>query len=134
MQLGRAGALAILLASVSSSIGPAWAAASGDAEPHRTAARQDEIVLQWNEVALEAIRRSALGPPIVARALAILHTCMYDAWAAYDRVASGTQLGVSLRQPRYASIAPITSGRRSALPLIARSSICFRRSRHGSTT
>ena len=101
MQLVRAGALAILLASVPSSIGPAWAAASGDAEQHRTAARQDEIVLQWNEIALEAIRRSALGPPIVARALAILHTCMYDAWAAYDPVASGTQLGVSMRQPRY---------------------------------
>lgn len=50
---------------------------------------------------LEAIRRSTLGPPIVARALAIVHTCMYDAWAAYDPVARGTQLGVSLRQPRH---------------------------------
>src|SRR5262249_28672954 len=30
------------------------------------------------------------GPPMVARALAIAHTCMYDAWAAYDDVAVGT--------------------------------------------
>src|SRR5262249_59405287 len=30
------------------------------------------------------------GPPIVARALAIAHTCMYDAWAAYDDTAVGT--------------------------------------------
>ena len=32
---------------------------------------------------------------MVARALAIVHTCMYDAWAAYDDRARGTQLGVS---------------------------------------
>src|SRR5712691_12895210 len=30
------------------------------------------------------------GPPIVARALAIVHTCMYDAGAAYDGDAVGT--------------------------------------------
>jgi len=47
---------------------------------------------------LQAVRDSRLGPPIVARALAIVHTCIYDAWAAYDRVAVGTRLGGSLRQ------------------------------------
>lgn len=36
---------------------------------------------------------------MVARALAIAHTCMYDAWAAYDERAVGTALGGSLRQP-----------------------------------
>jgi hypothetical protein len=36
---------------------------------------------------------------MVARALAILHTCIYDAWAAYDPVAMGTRLGDDLRQP-----------------------------------
>ena len=35
---------------------------------------------------------------MVARALAIVHTCIYDAWAAYDKHALGTQLGGSLRQ------------------------------------
>jgi len=34
---------------------------------------------------------------MVARVLAIVHTCMYDAWAAYDQRAVGTQLGGSLR-------------------------------------
>jgi hypothetical protein len=34
-----------------------------------------------------------------ARALAIVHTSMYEAWAAYDPVAVGTRLGASLRQP-----------------------------------
>lgn len=54
-------------------------------------AGRDDVVLQWNEVMLEAIRRSTLGPPMVARALAIVHTCMYDAWAADDPVARGTR-------------------------------------------
>ena len=36
---------------------------------------------------------------MVARALAIAHTCIYDAWAAYDRKAVGTRLGGSLRRP-----------------------------------
>jgi hypothetical protein len=34
---------------------------------------------------------------MVARALAIVHTCIYDAWAAYDSVAVGTRLGGALR-------------------------------------
>jgi hypothetical protein len=36
---------------------------------------------------------------MVARALAIAHTCMYDAWAAYDHKAVGTRLGGVLRRP-----------------------------------
>jgi len=36
---------------------------------------------------------------MVARALAIAHTCIYDAWAAYAHKAVGTRLGGSLRRP-----------------------------------
>ena len=67
---------------------PAW---SGDVTPN--------VVIQWNRAALQGVRDSKLGPPMVARALAIVHTCIYDAWAAYDKHALGTQLGSSLRQP-----------------------------------
>src|SRR5215212_4044135 len=56
-------------------------------------------VTRWSEAALEAIRITHPGPPMVARALAILHTCIYDAWAAYDSAAVGTRLGGALRQP-----------------------------------
>ena len=45
------------------------------------------------------MRNAKLGPPMVARALAIAHTCIYDAWAAYDNKAVGTRLGGSLRRP-----------------------------------
>ena len=57
------------------------------------------VVTKWNEAALEAIRVTHPGPPIVARALAITHTCMYDAWAAYDARARGTRFAGNLRRP-----------------------------------
>lgn len=40
-------------------------------------------------------------PPLGSRVLGIVHTCIYDAWAAYDNRAVGTQLGDDLRQPYY---------------------------------
>jgi hypothetical protein len=57
-------------------------------------------VIDWNQAALEAVRRTRLGPPMVARAVHVLHTSMYDAWAAYDYRAVGTRLGDPLRRPR----------------------------------
>jgi hypothetical protein len=59
----------------------------------------DSVVLLWNQAALQGVRDSKLGPPMVARALAIVHTCVFDAWAAYDHQAVGTRLGGALRRP-----------------------------------
>jgi hypothetical protein len=59
----------------------------------------DNVVLRWDEQTLAAIRALKTGPTINARALAIVHTAMYDAWAAYDPTAVGTRLGGSLRRP-----------------------------------
>jgi hypothetical protein len=106
---------AVLLLALSSPP-QAWTGTSGDGRENARTTRYDNLVLQWNEVALEAIRRSTLGPPMVARALAIVHTCMYDAWAAYDPVAHGTQLGDSLRRPHYEWTA---SARRQAVSVAA---------------
>ena len=60
---------------------------------------EDTLAVQWNDVLLESIREAKLGPPIVARAIGVTHTCGFDAWAAYDDLAVGTQLGGSLRRP-----------------------------------
>jgi hypothetical protein len=60
----------------------------------------DNVVVQWDAAALQGVRDSRIGPPMVARALAIAHTCMFDAWAAYDKKALGTQLGGELRRPK----------------------------------
>ena len=61
--------------------------------------RTPNAAIQWNRVALEGVRASHLGAPMVSRALAIIHTCMYDAWAAYDDRAIGTELKGALRRP-----------------------------------
>ena len=57
------------------------------------------LVSRWNSAALQAIRATKPGPPIAARALAITHTCIFDAWAAYDAKAQGTRLAGILRRP-----------------------------------
>ena len=61
-------------------------------------ARENPIVF-WDNVALYAIRSTKPGPPVVARALAIVHTAMYEAWSQYDITATGTLLGGKFRQP-----------------------------------
>lgn len=63
------------------------------------AAPEDNVVLQWNDAVLQAIRETRPAPTVVARAFAVVHTAMYDAWAPYDERAVGTQLGHRLRRP-----------------------------------
>jgi hypothetical protein len=69
--------------------GPAWPIDTWGS-PRST----DSRILQWDEQLLSAIRAypAATGPTITARALGVLHTATYDAWAAYDPVAKGTRL------------------------------------------
>jgi hypothetical protein len=60
----------------------------------------NSVVVDWSNATTNAIRRLAIKQPtVVSRALAVVHTCMFDAWAAYDSLAVGTQLGASLRRP-----------------------------------
>jgi membrane-associated phospholipid phosphatase len=61
--------------------------------------RRESVVLLWNTAVLDGLRATRLAPMFAARALAIVHTCMYDAWAAYDDRAAGTVLGGALRRP-----------------------------------
>jgi hypothetical protein len=70
----------------------------GRPQPAR-AADGDNLVLVWNQETLESIRKLPPAPTVAARALAIVHTAIYDAWAAYDPLAVGTRLGAGLRQP-----------------------------------
>ncbi|MBL9169993.1 MAG: phosphatase PAP2 family protein [Verrucomicrobiales bacterium] len=62
-------------------------------------AQADSIVTDWNSITLQAIRVTKPGPPMVARALAVVHTSIFDAWAAYDATATGTRFNEYLRQP-----------------------------------
>jgi hypothetical protein len=64
----------------------------------RTDDRPD-VVLRWDQAALDAIAATHTPAPLAARALAVVHTAMYDAWTPYDAMAVGTRLGDVLRRP-----------------------------------
>jgi hypothetical protein len=51
----------------------------------------DDVVIRWNNAALQAIRDISPGPTPASRAVAIMHTSMYDAWTAYNPVARPTR-------------------------------------------
>jgi PAP2 superfamily len=89
-------ALVVATFSISATTTSRPAAASGTTWPINTYGSPrstDNVILKWNEQLLSAIRAypAATGPTITARALGVLHTATYDAWAAYDPTAKGTQ-------------------------------------------
>jgi hypothetical protein len=59
----------------------------------------DNAVLVWDEAILQGIRDTKPGPTIAARALAVAHTAMFDAWAAYDARAVATRPHRDWRRP-----------------------------------
>jgi hypothetical protein len=75
----------------------------GRPRPARAAATGDSVVLAWNQQLLTTIVATRTGPTIAARALAVVHTAIYDAWAAYDPVAVDSRQRLranpDLRQP-----------------------------------
>jgi len=57
------------------------------------------VTMQWTAALLQAVRDTHPVPTVTSRAFAILHTCIFDAWAAYDPIAVGTRLGGAARRP-----------------------------------
>jgi hypothetical protein len=43
------------------------------------------VVIQWNNIALDAIRRNASSPPVASRALAMVNVAVHDAVASISR-------------------------------------------------
>jgi hypothetical protein len=76
--------------------GPAW-----PIDTWGTPRASDNVILKWNEQLLNTIRRNpkTTGPTVTARAIGILNTVIYDAWAPYDQTAVGTRLLGQFRQP-----------------------------------
>jgi len=74
---------------------PSWQITSHPPTP------ADNVILKWDEELLQTIRANpaSTGPTVTARAIGVLHTATYDAWAAYDGVANGTRLKGTLRRP-----------------------------------
>lgn len=57
------------------------------------------VSVLWDRAAQQAVINTAVGPTIASRVYALVHTAMFDAWAAYDETAIGTQLGDNLQRP-----------------------------------
>ena len=51
------------------------------------------ISVLWDQAIQAAVIEEAVGPTIASRAYAIMHTAIFEAWAAYDPTAVGTVLG-----------------------------------------
>ena len=58
------------------------------------------ISVLWDKALQQAIINDSPGPTIASRAYGMLHTAMFDAWAAYDPIAIATQLGDELQRPQ----------------------------------
>lgn len=56
-------------------------------------------VIEWNELMLSAIREVKPGPPMAARSIAVIHTSIYDTWAAYDVTARMTRADFAITVP-----------------------------------
>jgi hypothetical protein len=67
--------------------------------PAGAASGGDSVVLAWNQQVLDSIAATKTGPTIAARALAVVHTAIYDAWAAYDASAVPTMANGNGRRP-----------------------------------
>ena len=57
------------------------------------------ISVLWDRAVQQAVINTAPGPTIASRAYAIVHTAIFDAWAAYAPTAIATQLGDDLQRP-----------------------------------
>jgi hypothetical protein len=66
--------------------------------PNMIFASSRNVAMAWIDATLRGVRDSRLPAPEVARAFAIINTCMYEAAAAYDNRAVGTQLSEVLRR------------------------------------
>ena len=60
---------------------------------------QDNVAVEWNNAALQTIRYLRPGVTSISRSLAVVHTCMFDAWSAYDKKAVATVAESRRRRP-----------------------------------
>ena len=93
--------LALLVVPAASVVGTAGVGLAAERrEPaFAVASASDNPVLVWDNAILQGIRTIKPGPTVAARALAVAHTAMFDAWSAYDGAAVPTILRPAWRRP-----------------------------------
>lgn len=88
---GRLTRRGLLAAAAGSWLLQACGGGGDDVTGRETPTEQASASRRMNAVALTLVRNSKLAPPAVARALAIVNTAAYDAYAAYHPTAVGTR-------------------------------------------
>src|SRR5262245_44886934 len=73
-----------------------------------------DMVLQWNDVALDAIRTAGTPAPVASRLLAITHAAVYDAVNALDRTHEVYRVD-ALAHPRASREAAVAAAAHRAL-------------------
>jgi hypothetical protein len=58
---------------------------------------QKPLSSQWNQLTLKAIQCTNAPAPLAARALAMVHTAMYDAWSVYNKCAISTTTAQNIK-------------------------------------
>jgi Domain of unknown function (DUF6851)/VCPO second helical-bundle domain len=61
-------------------------------------AHDPSVSLLWDQAVQASVIAEAPGPTIASRAYAVVHTAIFEAWAAYDLIAIGTAYGDSMQQ------------------------------------
>ena len=56
------------------------------------------LAIRWNQATLDAIKYTATSPPLAARALAMVHTAMYNSWSVYDEKAISTHTALYIKK------------------------------------
>lgn len=57
------------------------------------------VLVGWDDLNPPGVSNARTGGPLGLRDFAMLQSCAFDAWAAYDDTAIGTQLAAALRRP-----------------------------------
>ena len=65
----------------------------------RAAEADGDVSRVWNKVTLQAIIDTQPSPTVAARALAVINTCMFDAWTYFDPRAIPTQPSATAKAP-----------------------------------
>jgi hypothetical protein len=96
------------------------AKAAVEANPSGTSNIDNAVnsVIEWNKITLQAVQNTLFAPPMTARALAILQTSIFDAWSAYDPVATSTQSGDSYQRPTDENTLTNKTQRSAMLPIL----------------
>ncbi|MFM9907934.1 MAG: DUF6851 domain-containing protein, partial [Chitinophagaceae bacterium] len=60
---------------------------------------EKKLATRWNQLLLDAICFTKTSPPLAARAFAMVHTAMFDAWSVYDKFAISTSTAQYIKLP-----------------------------------